>query len=103
MKYYVDIRVHEIVPETKLNLVFMAPELYYEYCDSGVENQIKEVWKCRSGKEVEYVLPVENYGTDKEMNLRMAYFNAIGEVPVYLQKFEVPHSWYVEKMKEIGE
>lgn len=38
MKYYVDVRVHEIVPETKLNLVYMAPELYYEYCDSGVEN-----------------------------------------------------------------
>lgn len=73
MKYYVDVRVHEIVPETKLNLFYMASELYYEYCDSGVENQIKEVWKCRSDKEVEYVLPVENYGTDKETDLRMAY------------------------------
>lgn len=81
----------------------MAPELYYEYCDSGVENQIKEVWKCRRNKEVEYVLPVENYGTDKEMDLRMAYFNAIGEVPVYLHKFEVPYSWYVKKIEEIGE
>ena len=49
------------------------------------------------------MLPVENYGTDKEMDLRMAYFNAIGEVPEYLQKFEVPHSWYVKKIEEIGE
>lgn len=103
MKYYVDIRIHEIVPETRLNINYMAPELYYEYCDSGVENQIKEVWKCKSGREIEYAYPVDNYGTDKEMNLRMAYFNAIGEVPVLLQKFVVPHSWYEEKMKEVGE
>lgn len=103
MKYYVDIRIHEVVPETRLNLNYMAPELYYEYCDSGVENQIKEVWKCESGRAIEYVYPVDNYGTDKEMNLRMAYFNVIGEVPVLLRKFEVPHSWYTGKMKEIGE
>lgn len=49
------------------------------------------------------MLPIENYGTDKEMDLRMAYFNAIGEMPVYLQKIEVPHSWYVKKIEEIGE
>ncbi len=103
MKYYVDIRIHEVVPETRLNLNYMAPELYYEYCDSCVENQIKEVWRCESGREIEYVLPIENYGTDKEMNLRMAYFNAVGEMPMYLQKFVVPHSWYEEKIKEIGE
>ena len=63
----------------------------------------KEVWECKSGRAIEYVYPVDNYGTDKEMNLRMAYFNAIGETPMYLEKFAVPHSWYEEKMKEIGD
>lgn len=100
MKYYVDTRIYEVVPETKINK-YMAPETYFEYCDFGVENQVKEVWKCESGKRVDYVYPVENYGTGEEIDRRLAYFEAIGEKAMYLSKFVVPHSWYVKNTQGI--
>ena len=36
MKYYVDLRTMELEDEITLNVNFLAPELYYEFGETGV-------------------------------------------------------------------
>lgn len=42
MSYYVDKRINEVVKD--LDTSFLAPELFYEYLNSGSENVVIETW-----------------------------------------------------------
>lgn len=42
MAYYVDRRINEVVKD--LDTSFLAPELFYEYLNSGSEDVVIETW-----------------------------------------------------------
>lgn len=41
MRYYFDRRRNEIVNEDEININYLAPEVYYEYCENHMNNFIK--------------------------------------------------------------
>lgn len=94
MSYYVDRRTNEV--EKDLDTSFLAPELYYEYLNSGREDTVIETWSgtgsCNqltiSYNPNQYVSFVDLY------EMRTKLFEEANFKPINLIAYAVPPTWF---------
>lgn len=104
MKYYVDKRIMEIVKEEDLDLNFMAPESYYEYCGNETDFMITEVWKVQKEDKTYGLLDV-NYTIDTPNNMINMERDSMMEKNkvkgLFLVRFIVPKEWFNAAINKI--
>lgn len=104
MRYYVDLRIMEMVKETDIDLAFMAPETYHEYCDNKTRDIITEVWRVQKEDKtygllnISYTKDKPNYMIDQ---LRKNMFESNKVKQINLVRFEVPTEWFVNATKDL--
>lgn len=97
MKYYVDTRIGQVVPENEIDVSFLAPELYYEYRSTGTNDIIVETWQSESGLiDFSYLIRTKRpkgLDLDKERELHFKKYNV---KPFRLHTYAVPEDWFNE-------
>lgn len=101
MRYFYDTRIGEIVSEDMIDLKFMAPETYYEYCDSKSEDIIIEVWAVDEHRRIN-VSYSKNDSGEYRNNLRRCIFEENNVKPLFLTRYEVPTEWFEQTLKDFG-
>ena len=91
MRYFVDTRIMEVVPEDRIEFFFMAPELYYEYKRGEDEAVIHEVWRVGENEVLDFSVAVDEPNKAKA---REEFFNYHNCTPWFLETYIVPPSWY---------
>lgn len=94
MKYYVDRRTNEV--EKDLNTDFLAPELFYEYKNSGDEDLVVETWSGTGNcSQLDISYNPDQYVSFADIyEMRTKLFNHNDFKPINLIAYAVPPTWF---------
>lgn len=101
MRYYFDRRRNEIVNEDEININYLAPEVYYEYCENTFD-AFTEKWYVGNDSYLDIFYTMEDIGNEKVQYIRRYMFDKYNTEPMKLCIFYVPSEEYHKTLKHFG-
>ena len=101
MRYFYDMRSERLYREDEINLNFVAPECYYEYCESPIDIVIEE-WYVNDKGNISVSYTIDDLTHGHVESIRKAIFNESNVEPIYLIRFSVPSKQYKETLESFG-
>lgn len=101
MRYYFDRRRNEIVNEDEINIDYLAPEVYYEYCENHM-NYFIEVWCMENNKFLKVAYSTIDCEQGLVNDIRDEMFKKYNLEPIFLSEYYVPSEQFHQALKHFG-